>query len=148
MSLQARSALVNHPHTLFQRESQRDDLMDPHLTQTDLIALLLELVGKGHIILFTAVRSDHHDDSALGVHSHANGYAADTWPMNSTAPTDYATADSERMTAFLVDAAKSPFLFQIGLAGSADTAKDEIAAGRTVFGDGGEDHCHLGSSNQ
>ena len=66
MSIQARDMLVNGPNTRFQRQSQRNDLLDPGRTKTQLIALLIELTTKGHIILFTAVRSDHHDDSGLG----------------------------------------------------------------------------------
>lgn len=150
MSMQARDALVNGPNTKFQRNTQRTDLLNPNLTQTDLIALLLALVAKGHIILFTAVRTDHHDDSGLGrppeyVGTHAHGWAADVWPLNSPDPTDYIDAGDPRFAQFLEDAAASPWLHQIGLAGTADTPANRAAAGATVFSDDGADHVHLGS---
>lgn len=147
MSIEARQALVASPHTIFQRQSQRDDLLSPETTQTGLIALLSDLVAKGHIILFTAIKSDHHDDSAGGVHCHFNGYCADVWPLNSTNPTDYIDATDPRFQRFLEDASVNPFLHQIGLAGSADCSADLHAAGETVFEDSGGDHVHLGSHN-
>ncbi len=150
MSIQARDQLVNGHETVFQRNSQRIDLLNPSLTQTQLIALLLELTAKGHILLFTAVRSDHHDDSGLGrppafIGTHAHGWAADCWLLNSTAPTDFVDADDARFQRFLADAAASPWLHQIGLAGSADIAANRAAAGSTVFSDDGADHVHLGA---
>lgn len=145
MSLQARQRLVDHKHTIFQRNSEREDLLDRNKTHTELIALLLELVGKNHIILFTAVATDHHNDEALGLHGHTNGYAADVWILKSVSPTDYVDASDPEMQRFLADAARSVWLYQIGLAGSADTPTDEAAAGRTVFSDDGADHIHLGA---
>jgi hypothetical protein len=147
MSQQARQYLVNHPHTIFQRDSQKSDLLDETKTKTELIALLTGLISKGNIILFTAVVSDHSDDACLGFHSHANGFCADTWPLKSTAPTDYVGADEPEMDRYLADAAVSPWLYQIGLAGSADTTGDSAAAGDTKFSDGGADHIHLGADS-
>ena len=146
MSLEARQGLVDHPHTFFQAQSQRDDLLDPNKTQTGLIALLLDLVGKGHIIEFTAVRSDHHDDSGLGLHCHAYGYAADCWPLASATAGDYLDAGDARFQAFLKDAAASSWLYQIGLAGSAAIQVNFAAAGRSAFDDDGADHVHLGAT--
>ncbi len=150
MSIQARDALVNGPNTKFQHNSQRIDLLNPNLTQTDLIALLTELAGKGHIILFTAVRSDHHDDSGLGrppgfIGTHAHGWAADVWPLNSPDPTDFIDAGDARFQQFLQDAAASSWLHQIGLAGTAFTTANQTAAGPTAFHDDGADHVHLGA---
>lgn len=145
MSIQVRQSLVAHPHTIFQSDGQRQDLLNPAKTQTGLIALLLELVQKGHIILFTAIRSDHHDDSALGEHCHANGFCADVWPLNSVNATDYIDAGDDRFAAFLSDAKRSLWLYQIGLAGTADTHANRLAAGPTVFDDDGADHIHLGA---
>lgn len=151
MSLQARQSLVNHPHTIFQSDAQRADLLDPSLTQTELIALLLDIVGKGHIVLFTAIKSDHHDDSGLNpspphVGTHAGGFAADTWPLASTNPTDYIGAGDPRMQTYLTDVSHSAWLFQIGLAGTADTSSNRNASGSTAFSDGGADHIHLGAN--
>lgn len=145
MSIAARNALVDHPHTIFQADSQREDLRDPERTKTQLIAFLLELVGKGHILLFTAIKSDHHDDSAAGEHCHFNGYCADVWPLASTDPTDYLDASDSRFQRFLHDASLSPWLHQIGLAGSSECEANRSCAGPTVFEDSGGDHVHLGS---
>jgi hypothetical protein len=145
MSIEARRALVNHPHTFFQAQSQRDDLLDPSITQTGLIALLTDLVNKGHIIEFTAVKSDHHNDSGLGLHCHWNGYCADCWPLASAKAGDYLEAGDPRFTKFCHDAGFDPYEYQEGLAGSAYTHANVIAAGSGVFRDNGGDHIHLGS---
>jgi hypothetical protein len=148
MSAQARNALVSGGRMVFRSEIQKLDLLNetPSGTQTDLIALLTELTAKGHIILVTAVRSDHSDDSCLGLHSHADGFCIDCWPLlNASDPLSYADAESSQMTAFLADAARSNWLYQIGLGGSANTHANEVAAGRTVFADNGADHIHLGA---
>lgn len=147
MSIQARQALVASPNTIFQKQSQRDDLLSPETTQTGLIALLSELVDKGHIIEFTAIKSDHHDDRDLGNFCHYNGYCADCWPLASTNAGDYLDAQDLRFQKFLEDAASSQCLHQIGLAGSADCEADREAAGPTVFDDDGGDHIHLGAHN-
>ncbi len=146
MSLQARQKLIASPNTVFRAQSQRDDLLNDQKTSTDLIALLLDLVGKGHIILFTAVRTDHSDDSCLGFHSHANGFCADVWPLSAPRDGAYLNADTHDFRQFLADAAASPWLYQIGLAGSANTPGDATAAGSSEFTDDGADHVHLGAN--
>jgi hypothetical protein len=104
-------------------------------------------VNKGHIILLTAVKTDHHPDNDPGFHTHQTGFCADVWPLNSTTPTDYVSANDPKMVQFLADAARSVWLYQIGLAGSANTATDRNAAGETAFSDDGADHVHLGSNS-
>lgn len=143
MSIQAREQLV--AASFFQRDSERTDLLDPNMTNTGLIALLLDVVNAGHILEFTAVRSDHSDDSGLGFHCHAHGFCADLWPLNSPEAGDYMDATSPYFAAFLRDVAKSTWLYQIGLAGSAYTTANVAAAGPTVFHDDGADHVHLGA---
>lgn len=147
MSLEARRALVNSPHTIFQALSQRADLLDQNVTQTGLIALLSDLVAKGHIIEFTAVKSDHHNDSGLGLHCHFNGYCADCWPLASATPGDYLDANDPRFTAFCHDAGIDLNEYQEGLAGSAYTHANVTAAGSGVFQDDGGDHVHLGAKD-
>jgi hypothetical protein len=142
MSIEARQGLCDR--LAFQDDSQRSDLMNPNLTQTDLIALLIALAEDWNIEV-TAVRSDHHDDSALGEHSHANGWCIDLWPLASAAAGDYLDAGDPRFAAFLEDVAKQPQLYQIGLAGSAWTSANAVAAGGTVFHDDGADHVHIGA---
>ena len=51
-----------------------------------------------------------------------------------------------RFQKFLEDVSKNQYLYQIGLAGSADIAINHTAAGSTVFSDDGGDHVHIGSS--
>lgn len=145
MSQEVRNALVDGPGTFFQDSTQRADLDDPATTKTGLIGLLTELVAKGHVLEFTAITSDHHDDSALGEHCHFNGYCADVWPLASKAAGDYLDAGDPRFAAFLADVARSPYLYQVGLAGSAWTSGNAVAAGDTVFHDTGPDHIHLGA---
>ena len=151
MSQQARDDLIASPSTIFQRDSQRDDLRDPALTSTYLIELLSYLVfTQGWAIEFTAIRSDHHDDSALApdsehIGTHAGGWATDCWPLNSTVAGDYTDANEPRMQRFLEDCARAPRLHQIGLAGSAQTDANFTAAGQTAFADDGADHIHIGA---
>lgn len=147
MSLATRQAIVDSPLTFFQRDSQRSDLIDPGVTQTGLIALILFLLEKGWALEFTAIKSDHGDDSALGEHCHHNGYCADLWPLASLTAGDYLDASDGRFQQFLRDCAAAVDLYQIGLAGSADTAENRNAAGATVFEDDGADHVHLGAVN-
>jgi hypothetical protein len=146
MSQAARDALIASPLTFFQDDTQRADLDDVDTTQTGLIALLSELVAKGHALEFTAVKTDHHDDSALGEHCHFNGYCADLWPLASATAGDYLDAGDPRFQAFLRDVAASRYLYQVGLAGTAWTSANAVAAGGTVFHDDGADHVHLGAT--
>lgn len=147
MSEQARQDLVDSRNVVFERDSQRLDLLSTNTTETGLIALLIELTGKGHIIEFTAICSDHRDDSGLGLHCHSYGYAADLWPLNSDQPGDWMSASNPRFAQFLRDAAASQYIYQIGLAGSAWTETNKVAAGDTCFEDDGADHIHLGATN-
>lgn len=147
MSVTAREQLVRSPDTFFQRASERSDLLDPDVTQTSLIALLLDALKAGFIIEFTAVVSDHSDDSAKGLHSHHNGYAVDCWPLASSSAGDYLDAGDSRFANFLRACASSKYLYQIGLASSAWTLRNQEAAGSTVFHDDGDDHVHLGAKD-
>lgn len=151
MSIATRRALVDHSNTVFQRQSQRDDLLDPNKTRTELIALLTYIcITKDHPFEFTAIKTDHHDDSHLsadGTGTHARGYGADGWPLDNRhlRAGAYLEADDARFQRFLRDLANAPFLRQIGLAGEADTSYNRSAAGPTVFSDSGADHIHIGA---
>jgi hypothetical protein len=147
MSIEARQSLVDGGKIIFQAVSQRNDLLNPEITQTGLIALLSDLVAKGHIIELTAVKSDHHNDSDLGEHCHFNGYCADGWPLASSTPRDYLDANDLRFKQFLLDVAASSYLYQVGLAGSAWTMVNQAASGSHMFHDDGADHVHLGALN-
>lgn len=142
MSLQARRILCDR--LFFQKASQREDLLDPSKTNTSLIALLLD-VARHFSLQITCVRSDHHDDSKLGPHSHARGYCADVWPLSTHRAEDYMDENSPEMRLFLIQLARETWLHQIGLAGSAWTPANVAAAGSTCFHDDGDDHIHVGS---
>jgi hypothetical protein len=145
MSLQARQWVVNHPHTHFSSPtSQHADLLNESATKTELIQLLTDLLNKGHIIYFTAIKSDHHDDSGLGLHCHYNGYAVDCWPMKSDIPADWLDASDPKFLEFLKDIGIDTEHYQTGLAGSAYTHEAVTAAGHGVFQDDGGDHVHCG----
>jgi hypothetical protein len=149
MSLAVREKLV--ARLVFQDESQKSDLLDPNMTQTELIAMLGALAAIWHIEV-TAVRSDHHDDSGLNptppnYGTHAHGWAIDCWPLRSGTPGDYLDAGDPLFQRFLKDASGLHFLLQIGLAGSADTPINHAAAGETVFSDDGPDHVHISAKS-
>jgi hypothetical protein len=153
MSTQARIQLVNS--TVIRDESAVLDLLnvDPLTgTNTDLIALLLDAVDAAKalacVVLITSVRSDHSDDASLGLHSHANGYCADTWLLNSRADGDYVDALSPTFTSWLSAVRTSPWLYQIGLAGSAATTVNLSVVAPIGFIDDGADHVHLGAHDQ
>lgn len=143
MSLETREKLCQR--LVFTDASQQSDLLDPNLTNTDLIALLLDATAHGEVLGITAVRSDHSDDSALGFHCHAHGFCADCWPMNSRTPGDWMSATDPLFAAWLARVSQSLWLHQIGLAGTAWTQANVDAAGSTVFHDSGADHIHLGA---
>jgi hypothetical protein len=144
VSIAARAALCKA--LFFQADSQRSDLMDPTVTKTELVALLLGLTDLGWHIEITSVKTDHSDDSNLGLYCHANGYAADLWPLLTAQAGDYLDAGSSAFTKFLADLRASPWLYQIGLGGSAWSPGNAYTAGPSAFRDDGEDHVHVGAS--
>lgn len=155
MSFAARHALVAHRNTLFGSDAQRQDLLDPSKTSTALIAALTYIsIEKNHMIRFTAIHSDHHDDSALnpvwpheGTHRgtpETGGFGADFWFAGSPLPDDWLEPGDHCFDQGLADLAHAPFLRQIGVSGEADTAACHALAGPTCFSDGGGAHIHLG----
>jgi hypothetical protein len=152
MSVEARQKLVNSKSVFFQNNSQKSDLLDVHCVRTEIIALALELIAKGNILEFTAVKSDHHDDSYLGPFCHFNGAAFDCWPLVSHRAGDYADAISPQMQKFIRDVMASQWTAQCGLAGTADCQELIAAAGfitypatGRLFPDDGADHIHVGA---
>jgi hypothetical protein len=146
MSQQARQAVVDSPKTFFTADSQRSDLLDENLTNSNLIALIQYIIAQ-YPIEFTAIRTDHHDD---GPTEHAGGLAFDGWPLKSNTAGDWLD-DLEPYLAYI---AKFPGIRNIGLAGSAYTQANVSATGLPqnqepeqaplpcVFQDGGADHVH------
>jgi hypothetical protein len=143
MSIAERNLIIEK--LVFQDSTQAADLADPDMTQSCLIAYLAYMIGLGWHIEITAVRSDHSNDAALGEFCHQYGYCVDCWPLASATPGDYLDASSLRFQQFLADAAASPWCWQIGLAGEADTEANMKACGQKGFVDDGADHIHLGS---
>ena len=142
MSIQARQELCSR--LVFQDDSQQADLMDPSVTETSLIALMLD-VTNGCAWECTAVKSDHRDDRDLGPHCHYNGFGFDGWPLKSKNAGDYMDPSTPEFEVALGRARQSKWLNEIGLAGSAVSYVDIIAAGPDYFQDSGADHIHLGS---
>lgn len=140
-----RTSLVRSPRTIFQRDSQRSDLLDPNMTSSGLIVALQWLVlARGYILEFTAIRTDHHDDSALGPFAHWQARAVDFWTLNSCNAGDYVDPTTHAFRQFLVDLYRAPGHAQTGLAGSANTEACRRAAGPNYFPDSGADHVHFG----
>jgi hypothetical protein len=150
MSIEARQALVNDTRLTFQVDSQKTDLLDTSLTQTELIAALQHLLAQGWPLTITAVRSDHHDDTGLDatppyVGTHAHGWAVDLWPNDPNDRASYLDAEDPSFAKFLTDVSHVPYYMQTGLAGTANTPINQVAAGGGWFGDTGADHIHLGT---
>jgi hypothetical protein len=155
MSQQTRQWIVDHPHTKFR--GNEGDILDEGKTNTAVIGHVVFMLERGHIILFTAIDSDHSDDLELNPTpphegTHAGKCAYDCWPLNSPDPTDYAVPGGIVMNTFLADGGECPYTYQVGEAGSAYTAADvKLALGKHdpnsdfVFQDDGADHVHFGT---
>jgi hypothetical protein len=144
MSILARQTLVyDRGDVFFQRQSQRLDLLNPALTRTELIALFTYIADMGVPIEFTAIRSDHSDDSALGPHSHANGAAADFWFLTHREPGAWLDAGSPLFRSYLRIIARSQWCEGIGLGGSANTPENMAACNGKGFPDDKQDHIHV-----
>jgi hypothetical protein len=134
---------------VFSRPSQYFDLRDPTLTRDELVSAIEALLQRTQSSIYiTAVRSDHHDDSALGlpplyIGTHAHGWAIDCWPMPAPAGSFY-NGDSLAFASWLRAVASVPGVKQVGLAGSADTVDNRDALGSLYFPDMGADHVHIG----
>ena len=142
MSIEARERLV--ASLFFQDTESKADLLNPDLTSTNLIEVLLGLVDQNEHIEITAVRSDHHPDGYLGPHSHQAGRAVDCWPLASAQAGDYLDENGMRFQQFLQDLKKNSLVAQVGLGGAANTVSNRNLLGLLGFEDDGEDHVHIG----
>jgi hypothetical protein len=143
-----RTELVNSGHLVFQKPSHRSDLLDPHKTNTGLIAYLSQLLGDfGHHFEVTAVNTDHTtNDGGPNGRGHNAGCAIDGWPLASARAGDFLDGATAEFRTFLQHAAVSHPLLQIGLVGDgADSHANFAAAGKTAFQDDGGAHVHLGA---
>jgi len=155
MSAEARAALTER--LVYRNESDKLDLLDENLTQTFLIAFLIDIADAadavGCKVLLTAVRSDH--PTVDGPHGHNGGFAADGWLLNSAKDGDYVSGDGsdERFAKWLAGMDASPYRRQIGLGGEAHNDKNLAAITVqldrdpiTGFLDSSVDHVHMGST--
>lgn len=126
-----RNALV--AQLQFSNPSERADLLDPAQTQDDLIAMLAVIVASGVEPLITSVRTDHGDDSQLGPHGHARGYAVDLWVPASQA------------NGFINDLLyRNHYCTKIGLGGSFKGRwRPDTYNGTLVFEDNSTEHIHI-----
>lgn len=115
MSIETRQALVNNPKLVLKAASQKEDLLNPNLTNTWLIAFLIDLVSTcKRPILITAIRTDH----ASGTLHNPYGRAIDCWNA------DWATNGDDKVidvmqAAAIVGAKYKPALVEVGLSGTA-----------------------------
>ena len=143
-----RQQLVDSGHLVFQKASQKSDLLDPAKSNDGLIAYLSQLLGQfGHHLEVTAVNSDHPtNDGGPNGRGHNAGCAIDGWPLASGTAGDFLDAATAEFRTFLQHAAASKPLLQIGLVGDgADSPANFAAAGPTAFHDDGGAHVHLGA---
>ena len=152
MSSQARLRLVNA--VVLRDPSAALDLLNASTrtgTQTELIALLLDAVTAARTlskyVLITSVRSDHHDDSALGPHSHARGLCADVWLLRSKTDGDYEPGTSATFSDWLAAVRRSPWFYECGLAGECNTPYNLALLAPYGFVDIGADHVHLSAGD-
>jgi hypothetical protein len=151
MSTETRIALANSPRLIYQRASQKSDLIDYTKTRTQLVAAIAHLVANGWYLTITALVSDHHDDTGIcrsgppycGTHAH--GWAADLWPMDPNRPGRYLDAGDLHFQKFLSQVMAVPFYMQTGLGGTSDTKTNQDSAGPQWFPDSDEDHVHIGT---
>jgi hypothetical protein len=143
MSEQTRESLVSK--LFFQDTDSKTDLLNPDLTSTNLIAILVSVLAAGYNLEITAVRTDHHPDGYLGVHSHQAGRAVDCWPLNSPKMGDYMDPNTSDFMMFLRDTKRINQVAQIGLGGSAFTTSNVAVLGSLGFQDNGADHVHIGT---
>ena len=101
MSLLARKSLIDRCQ--FLDDAAKADILDPTRTNTWLIAALLDVAP----CLITSVRSDHSDDSLIGAHGHARGWAADIWSIS-----------AEPIEKLLARVAGSLHIWTVGLGGA------------------------------
>ena len=164
MSLIERQRLVNHPHMFwgdeatqkadFLKEAQPGKLFSG--TTSQLVALVLEQLDKGHILQATMVQTGHHDDGPRG---HAGGNGMDYWPLATPKQSDWLDASDPRFAQLLEDVGHSQWTFQEGMTGDgSDSAenfhyaekgficKGAYAPGVSVFEDGGGAHLHMGAN--
>lgn len=135
----------------FQRDSQRTDLLNPHLTDTLVIQMLDDIVQRyprypeaTEYILVTSAYSDHAPDSDLGPHGHhpasGPGFAVDIAPSG------------DDWLGILKALAASPYVWSVGLGGVIAQEDRSKVTWPTdgkfiVFDDNNSPHIHVQAAN-
>lgn len=148
MSLQTRqlvaNALIYQNPALQKFQLTAKNEHGGYIVHTNMIQLLHDIlfVFKAPFLV-TAIKTDHHDDSCLGAHSHFAGKCIDGWFLSGLGPTDYMMPDDASFAIWLKQIAHHPLTYSIGLGGSAYTPPLRLACAPIGFEDSGEDHIHL-----
>lgn len=122
MSIETRQQLIAHPRLVLANHSQKDQLLDPNLTNTWLIQFMLSLVKScATPLLVTALNTDH----SPGTYHNKAGRAVDCWNA------DWASAGDDKVrfimeTASYISCSKKPQLIEVGLSGLATKYKDDF----------------------
>jgi len=141
-----RQAVTNAVH--IQNAIAFNDLLDFSKTQTDLIALLARAAlpasdgGLGFDVLLTAINSDHHDDSCLGIHTHHSGYAVDIGTVNGVDIGD----NPQTLLFCQAMAGNNKWVVKVGLGGPASAFMQQLSISfpqTIVFVDNQQPHVHL-----
>jgi len=126
--------VANHRNISYTNLTQKADLLDVTVTNTNLIAALKDVLDKGFVVQVTSVKTDHSDDSCLGIpgvynHGHTHGYALDCW-----------CEDLQSFVQYLCD---NPLVMKIGLGGARAQALQITPGATMVFSDNNEPHIHF-----
>lgn len=122
MSVETRQKLVDHPRLVLANHSQKDQLLDPAITNTWLVQFMLSLVQSCSTpLLVTAINTDH----GKGTWHNPAGRAIDCW--NS----DWASAGDDKVrfimeSASYISCSKKPQLIEVGVSGLAVNYKDDF----------------------
>ena len=113
MSVETRQKLVDHPRLVLANHSQKDQLLDPNITNTWLIQFMLSLVQSCSTpLLVTALNTDH----GPGTLHNPPGRALDCWNA------DWSSAGDDKVRfimehASYISCSGKPRLVQVGLSG-------------------------------
>jgi hypothetical protein len=122
MSTETRQKLVDHPRLVLANHSQRAQLLDPQLTNTWLIQLMLSIVqSTGTPLLVTAINTDH----SPGTYHNPSGRAFDGWNANWASAGDDKVRDILEVASWISQSFK-PQLVEVGLSGASTKYKDSF----------------------
>ena len=141
MSAETRDLLANHPRLVLANHSQKEQLLNPEITDTWLIQFLLSLVQScATPVLITALNTDH----SPGTWHNPPGRGVDCWNA------DWASAGDDDVRFILQQAAYisctgQPKLIEVGLSSVAAQYKDSFnyCCDNVFVEDYGHDNAHV-----